>query len=549
VHFKIKTIKGRKYLYLIENQRINGKVVQVMQKCVGSPDKVNDLLASKKPARIASFSFGKPAAFIKAAEEVGLTDSINRNIDRKKLGGLTPAQYLLLIIIGRSEHALSRNVLDEYFKESSLQFFWNPKYKLSSQNFLNYMNELDEKTIQNIELDISRSLIKRGLKPTRLIFDTTNFFTHIDSGESLPQKGNSKEKRYDKNLIGVGLTTSDHNIPFNSFAYPANKNDTQLFSDLIDNICKRLHDIDIPAKDIAIIFDRGMNSTENIQKAVERMHVVGSLPESMCKDLFLIPISEFNETWTNTRGNTLSAYRIAKSCYEHDFIGVIRYNERTKQKQLAEWDRVKNEILTDIENIKLKLNRNGKGRKLTPKGLINRVVDAIPKQCRGLFDYKVVEVDQKLQLDFQLNETRVREHVSSMGKTVIFTDMMGLTSRQISELYDSRNQIETDIAWLKDRLLIPLKPTYVRKDSKIRAHVFLCVVGILLYNYILYVINDSELSIERLAHYLDQVRLGVVYNAEDHQAKRNKFDFVVEDMNKNTADIFSKLQLGQYLPE
>ena len=123
MHFKIKTIKGRKYLYLIENQRKKGKVVQVLQKCVGSPDKVNDLFSSKKPARIASFSFGKPAAIIKAADEVGLTDSINRNIDRKKLGGLTPAQYLLLIIIGRSEHALSRNVLNEYFKESSLQSF------------------------------------------------------------------------------------------------------------------------------------------------------------------------------------------------------------------------------------------------------------------------------------------------------------------------------------------------------------------------------------------------------------------------------------------
>jgi hypothetical protein len=49
--------------------------------------------------------------------------------------------------------------------------------------------------------------------------------------------------------------------------------------------------------------------------------------------------------------------------------------------------------------------------------------------------------------------------------------------------------------------------------------------------------------------WLCSLRLGVVYNAEDHQAKRAKFDFVVEDMNKNTADIFSRLQLGQYLPE
>jgi hypothetical protein len=50
------------------------------------------------------------------------------------------------------------------------------------------------------------------------------------------------------------------------------------------------------------------------------------------------------------------------------------------------------------------------------------------------------------------------------------------------------------------------------------------------------VINDSELS-ERLAYYLDQARLGVVYNAKNHRVKRAKFGFVIEDMNKNTADL------------
>jgi hypothetical protein len=56
-----------------------------------------------------------------------LFESINRHVDRKKVGGLTVAQYLLLIVIGRSEHAFSRNVLDDYFKRSALQSFWNPK--------------------------------------------------------------------------------------------------------------------------------------------------------------------------------------------------------------------------------------------------------------------------------------------------------------------------------------------------------------------------------------------------------------------------------------
>lgn len=548
MHFAIKTIKSHKYLYLVENARVNGKVVRKFQKYVGSPEKVLELLHTTKSTSIASYSFGKPAALTKAAEEVGLIESINQHVNRKNIAGLTPAQYLLLIIIGRSEHALSRNALDDYFNECALQFVWEPKYKLSSQNFLNYMSKLEDETIQSIELDVSRSLINQGLKPTRLIFDTTNFYTHINSGETLPRKGNSKEKRFDKNLIGVGLTTSDHNIPFQSFTYPANKNDSQLFSDLIDNICRRLQEIQIPAQDIVIVFDRGMNSTENIKKAVEKMHVVGSLPSSMCKDLFKIPISEFGETWENASGHIIKALTVTDRWYDTNFIGIIKYNENTRLKQMEDWNRNKSKILSEVDEIKSKLNRNGKGRKLTPKGLINRIVDAIPKQYRGLFDYKAVEVNGKLELEFKLDEVREKEHIAEMGKTVIFSDLKDLPLRQIVEIYDARNQIETDIAWLKEKLLIPLKPTYVRKDIKIRAHVFLCVMGLLLYNYLLYAMADPTISMKQLVHHLDLMRLGLVYNGENNGKSKKKVEFVIEDMNKSTAEVFSKLQLGTFIP-
>jgi len=35
-------------------------------------------------------------------------------------------------------------------------------------------------------------------------------------------------------------------------------------------------------------------------------------------------------------------------------IGIVRYNELTKQKQLDEWNRVKKDILNKVEDIKLK---------------------------------------------------------------------------------------------------------------------------------------------------------------------------------------------------
>jgi len=209
-----------------------------------------------------------------------------------------------------------------------------------------------------------------------------------------------------------------------------------------------------------------------------KMHVVGALPSSMCKDLYQIPLSDFEEEWENGKKNSVKAHRITGVWYEKKFTGVIRYSETTKKKQIHEWETKKAVILQKIEEIKLKLNHKGKGRKTTAKGLIYHVVDTVPKQYRGLFDYNVIENEGELQLYFNLNETRKKEFLLEMGKTVVFTDKEELTTKEIVEMYDSRNMIEDDMKWLKDKLMIPIKPVYVRKDVKIRAHVFLCVMGL-----------------------------------------------------------------------
>ena len=542
MHFKVKKIKGHKYLYLIQNKRIDGEMKQVKQICVGTPQKVYELLAKKRELRIASYSFGKPAALLKAAEEVGLTDSLNKRINRKNIEGLTPAQYLLTIIIGRAEHTLSRNRLDDYFKNSILSFHWRPKHKLNSQNFLNYMEKLDKDTIREIEKDVAIKLMELGYKPSRLIFDTTNFYTHIQNGEELPKKSNSKEKRYDKNLIGLGMTVSNGNMPFNSFTYPANQHDTKVFSNIIDEICDRLKEINIPTKDVTLVVDRGMLSEDNVKDVLDDMHIVGSLPFSMVKDLFSIPLSDYETEWKNGSDNIIKAHRTSGKHYGVDLVLVIKYNEKTARKQKREWKMNKKKIFDKVKNIRKSLNRKGRGRKMTAKGLTNRIVDSIQKQYRGLFDYSAVENDGKLQLRFELLEHEEKVYLSSLGKTVIFTDNASSSTRDIVEIYSSRNVIENDYKWLKDKLLIPLKPMYVWKDSKIRAHVFLCVMGLLLYNYLLLKINRPGLSVPRLSEELDKIRMVLVSD----DVKR--IEFVIENLNRETADIFNRLDLAGYLP-
>jgi ABC-type nitrate/sulfonate/bicarbonate transport system ATPase subunit len=79
---------------------------------------------------------------------------------------------------------------------------------------------------------------------------------------------------------------------------------------------------------------------------------------------------------------------------------------------------------------------------MTAKGTINRVVDAIPMQYQGLFEYRTVLENGVMELDFNLNEAREMEYIAAMWKTVIFTDMKDLVPCQIVEMYDARSRAD-----------------------------------------------------------------------------------------------------------
>ena len=57
-------------------------------------------------------------------------------------------------------------------------------------------------------------------------------------------------------------------------------------------------------------------------------------------------------------------------------------------------------------------------------------------------------------------------------------------------------------------------------------------------------IDDKDLTIQKLAENLEKIRMGLVYNGKGEE----NAEFVIEEMNKETAGIFTKLQLGEYIP-
>ena len=545
MHFKIKTINGRRYLYLIKNQRVDGKIKQVVQTCVGSADKVYQLMTSPGKTKIASFSFGKAAALLHAAEKVGFLDAVDRHINRRQQEGLTVGQYLFLLIVGRSEDALSRRQIEDWFSGSSLRFLWFPVHSLSSQNCLNYMKRLSDDAIEPIERDVSERLISLGYSPTRLIFDTTNQFTYIEKGEELPRKGKSKQKRYDKNIVGLALAVNDQNLPFLSSVHPGNKHDSDVFIEFFNTICSRLEDMKVDHKKITLIFDRGINSEVNVGNVVDKMHIVGAVTRNQAKDFFTVPLDDFKFLYKNMKGHIIKGYRFEDvEFFRKKFTLVTSYNEATYKRQKKTYERRKKKILEGVIELREKAVRNGKGRKLTMKGATNRLVDMIPRQLRGVFDYSVSKGENGL-LDIKCDIITGAEKdlYRSFGKNAIFTDNKKWTSEEIVRAYNSKSEIEDDFKWLHDKVLIPLQPFWVWRDISLRAHVFLCVMGLLLYRYLLVELSYEKLSLPRLAVMLDGIRLAVVKEGE------KKACIVVEEMTAEQSHIFSALQLDRFVPK
>lgn len=545
MHFKIKRIHGRNYLYLIKNQRVDGKVKQVMQMYIGSADQVYQLKTKEGKPRVASFSFGKAAALLHAAQKIGFLDIIDEHIKRRDQDGLTVGQYLLLLIAGRSEGADSRRRIKDWFSTSVLQFFFQPKHALSSQNCLNYMNRLTDQVIEPIERDIAKNLIDQGFVPTRLLFDTTNEFSYIEKNTSLTRKGKSKQKRYDKNLVGLALAVTADNLPFLSSVYPGNESDSDVFVDCFNRICSRLEGLQIDCEKISLVFDRGVNSEDNVEKVLDKMHIVGSLTRTQAKEYFTkVPLDKFSFLYKNTKDHVITGYRFNEvPLFGKTFTLVVTYNPATYKRQIKTYEKQKKKILKGINTLQKKAQRKGKGRKLTMKGAINQLTQLIPSQLRGVFDYEVTKnEDNTVQIQCRVIKEKEEQRYQAFGKTAIFTDQHKWPTKQIAQVYNSKYVIEDDFKWLRKRIIIPLQPFWVWKDISIKAHVFLCVMGLLFYRYLLIELKEEQLSLPKLAELLDGIRLAVV------QENGKKAQIIIEEMTPEQARIFSKLKLDRFVP-
>ena len=134
---------------------------------------------------------------------------------------------------------------------------------------------------------------------------------------------------------------------------------------------------------------------------------------------------------------------------------------------------------------------------------------------------------------------------SQSSSTKLGTDLLPvkLSESALVEGYVARAELEDDFKWLKDRGVMSVKPVWVWDEAEVRGHVFLCVMGLMLYRWLQWKVRDLNLPMKQLVEALEGIRVGAVKTATGAP------ELVVEEMTRTQAQLFSRLKLGDLIPQ
>jgi len=391
---------------------------------------------------------------------------------------------------------------------------------------------------------VCRVLIEKGITPHILFLDETNWFNYIKKGEELPQNGNNKQYRNHMKQVCMGLAVSEDNIPFMHEVYEGNKHDAKIFPDLLDTPTKRLTNLKVTTEDMILVFDKGNNSQVNIEDALSKMHIVASAKHNQAEELMDIPLKNYKYLYTNTQGNKIYGYRKKNDFFEIEFTTIVLYSNASYKKQKKSYETSKAKILEKLEDLKRRLQSN-RGKERDKSSVEREFNGFIYKDFISVFGHEVGEVPQgmkKPSLKFWIEENVEKKRYAGFGKTIVFTDMHAWHSKKIAQTYNQKYLVEDDFKLLNDVLLVPVGPINHHTDFNIRAHIFLCIIGMIFYRYLAWKCKHLRLSLGHLVEELEGIRIALV-----QEKSGGKVKMVVEEMGVKQARLLSLLDLGKFM--
>ena len=549
--------RGIKYWSIVESRRVNGKPRSIILEYLGTANSLLARLQGGEGGAITSYSHGDTAALMGIAHELGIVKIINDHIPALKSGkkpvrdGLTIGASFLLAAVGRACKPTSKLGWFDWCKETSLQYSLGVSLKdLDSQHFWDQMGYLPSENIALIESDIVKKLIATyGIKLDRLFFDTTNFFSFIDSSNSrcdLPQRGKNKQKRYDLRQIGMALlVTRENQFPLFHQTYRGNKNDVTVFKEVIGDVTTRLRGLNQQLTDITIVFDKGNNSKENfaLLDAEKDLHYVGGLVSSHFVDL----IEEANRNFSTLKigDEEVPVYRLRREVWGKNRTCVVTVSSQLKEGQIRGIEQHLQTKFKLLEKFKQQLESPKRRKRFSKAQIQERLKTIIKGQFIDLIlKYEFLELsEQSFSFTYFIDQEAYENlEANVLGRKILVTNRHDWSNEDIILAYRGQSKVEYAFRTLKNPLHLAVRPQYHWTDQKLAAHFFICILGYLLTVAAYRKAQESANYKRNIGNFLTDLQ--TIRLACTKKKKSNKLTFELETIDPHLRDVARVLEIS-----
>ncbi len=513
IHKKMKN--GRPCYYVREMARVDGKPKVVNQVYLGSSERILQMATGGRgePIRICAQEFGALWLANLTEHDIGLVSIIDDVLPRKGIEkGPSIGEFFLYSVFNHMIDSCSKRSLADWYRGTAVQSIRPVDLEaLTSQRFWEKWDRVKKKDIEDIASRFFDKIIRLTQPGSGcVLFDTTNYYTFMasDTDSELAKRGKNKEERDWLRQIGVALLVSrDQQMPLFYKEYEGNRHDSKLFNRIIEQVLCAMEKVPSKSGELTIVFDKGMNSEENISAidARKNIHFITTYSTYFAEDFARIKLSEFSPVDTlknhelvdlDREDDRVVAYRTAGVFWGKERRVVVTYNPLTAAKQRYAFDNKLLEIQEVLFYLRSKVQ--SQDPKWVNQGRIEKHYAEVCERVhlpKDLYELSVEQENRKSKLLFGKSHYRIGKYIERFGKNIIVTDHMDWTTDEIVKASLDRYMVEKAFRQTKDDDLVSILPLRHWTDGKIRCHIFTCVVALTYLRIIENRLNRASLKV------------------------------------------------------
>jgi len=474
---RVKKSGNYHYLQIVENRKIKGQVVQRVLATIGRMDQLQEkdrvetlirslsrfsekvllILSGKSEVSAACKKIGPALIFERLWEELGIKKVIKELLSNRKFEFDVERAIFLTVL-----HRLFISGSDRSCEKWNRDYTIHGVEGLSLHHLYRAMTFLGEQTEDQMHATpfsprCTKDLIEENIFWERrdlftgldlVFFDTTSIYFEGSGGDTIGQKGHSKDHRPDLNQMVVGAVIDNTGKPVCCEMWPGNTADVKTLIPVIDRIRSRFN-----TGQFCIVADRGMISAENVKELEQReiSYILGARmrkAKEIKEDVLSSP-GRYREVRPEGSSSKDPAPLKVK---EVVLIGK-RYIVCLNPKQARKDARDRQAIIDSLQD---KITTN-------PKGLIGN---------KGYRKYLKIERDS-----VSINQDKIKRESRFDGKWVLITNT-NFSAEQIALKYKELWQVEQVFRDVKS--VLETRPVYHQKDENIRGHVFCSFLALVL---------------------------------------------------------------------